>query len=411
MSRLALLSVYSICAAQAVEDLRGEARRLFAARQLEASDSAWSQVLARSPQDVEALLNYGVIEDMLGRYANARRVLEQADRLRPSSPQVLNNVAVNLVHLNRKAEAIKTLERSLRLEESNGSALDNLGTLYLDAARWPDAIQVWSKDAALEPNNPEIQAKLAIAHTRLAQQLLREKRLQESLAEFQSAIEANPSDLEPYLGATIALLRGGEKQGALATITEAHARAPQNLRVNLATGYVYESLEDWASAVLWYRRSVELDAASMDALVSLGRALRESGDNQKAIEALRKAVALNPRSASATYELGATLLNVETSKTEALDWLARAATLAPRRPEPNYLLAKAALQNNQLSQAESLVRAAVRADSHFPAAHYLLAQIYRKQNKSTEAKAELTTFERLKNSAVSAEGFDGAPSP
>lgn len=91
------------CFAQitALPDLKARGRELFAAQKFEESKSIWRQVIALAKNDVEALQNLGVIEDLLGNHASAKLYLERAVQLRPNSAQDLNNLALNYLALNR----------------------------------------------------------------------------------------------------------------------------------------------------------------------------------------------------------------------------------------------------------------------------------------------------------------------
>ena len=52
------------------------------------------EILAHSPCDIHALEMLGMIEGMGGNASEARQLLEQANRLRPRHPPLLNNLAI-----------------------------------------------------------------------------------------------------------------------------------------------------------------------------------------------------------------------------------------------------------------------------------------------------------------------------
>ena len=52
------------------------------------------EILANSPSDVHALEMLGMVEGMGGNAAEARQLLERANRLRPRHPPLMNNLAI-----------------------------------------------------------------------------------------------------------------------------------------------------------------------------------------------------------------------------------------------------------------------------------------------------------------------------
>jgi superkiller protein 3 len=316
--------------------------------------------------------------------------------LDPRSTSVLNNLAISYVHLGRSSDAIRTLQHSLELNGNNPNALYNLGSLYLDAGRWSDTVAMLERLAQMAPDDEGVRVKLSSAHMGIAKDLLQHGKLQESLTEFQSSIDANPNDPNPYIGAVLALLKGEAVEGAMTVLSEAKPRFPNNLRLLLETGYAQQLQGNWTAAAESYEKAVQVDTGSVIARVFLGRAYRELGQSEKSTSVLREAMRLAPDSALTSYELAATLLQANPDNSEALTLLKKAAKLDPHRAEPNYLLGKIALQHGDLPKAERYLHLASEADPHSPQPHYLLSQVYRKKEDIARATDEATIYQKLK---------------
>jgi predicted O-linked N-acetylglucosamine transferase (SPINDLY family) len=92
--------------------------------------------------------------------------------------------------------------------------------------------------------------------------------------------------------------------------------------------------DDLKAATACYERAVALDARSVDALTSLGYALKESGELARAQQHLARACDLDPKSFDATYLLGQVLNELRLFET-AVVALEKALTLRPES-EPLY---------------------------------------------------------------------------
>jgi Flp pilus assembly protein TadD len=92
----------------------------------------------------------------------------------------------------------------------------------------------------------------------------------------------------------------------------------------------------------------------------LGVVLERQGLPDEAVEAYRNAVKLDPKSASAQYNLGSSLA-----------------------------------RSGRFAEAESHLRKAIKADPTNPAPHQALAQVLEKLGRSDEARTELGIAQRL----------------
>ena len=389
---LLALCVSYLAAQNNLTALRTKARQELQAGDYQSSARTAKEALTLQPNDVESLLTYGIALDALKRYREANDSLTAAAR-QSATPQVLNNLAVNLVHLNRTAEAAATWELVLKADAANASAKYNLGCLDLAAGNWKRAL------ARFEglPEDEALQGKRAQAHRGYAEQLMRAGKLQESLSEFQTALDIDPNDPAIYIGLSLVLLKSDAPDEAIGVLEKANGRFPGNARTLTALGNAFESKSDWRGAQDWYRQAIGVDSDSAIAQAALGRTLRLGGDNEAGLKILRSAVQAHPNSSAALYELGNALLIANEQDAEGLRLMERTVALAPEKPEPKYLLAKAAAARSDFEAAIRWADQAVKTAPDFAAPHYLLANAYRHRNNTAAAARELAEFQRLES--------------
>jgi arylsulfatase A-like enzyme/Tfp pilus assembly protein PilF len=119
---------------------------------------------------------------------------------------------------------------------------------------------------------------------------------------------------------------------------------------------------------------------------TLARALRESGDLQRAIALYRQAVAIAPEDADAWYNL-ASALQESGDSAEASVVIAEAAKRDPNRSEVHNLRGTAAAEAGDLATAEKEFRAAIALDSRDARAYNNLGNVLRATNRQADSAA------------------------
>ena len=146
--------------------------------------------LLLDPDDTDALAALGRVHLAAGRHAAAAEALEKVVALRPSEHEVLRALGAALIQLGRTAEGDARIEESARaqaaaVEEQRRlrtfGMLGSQATLSVGRGEYERAIELWREVIGLDPSN-------AGHHLRLADALVRAKRLEEAEASLRAAI-------------------------------------------------------------------------------------------------------------------------------------------------------------------------------------------------------------------------------
>ena len=205
-------------------------------------------------------------------------------------------------------------------------------------------------------------------------------------------------------------------------------------------------LFDWGSELLLHHApepAIEVFAKgnrlyprSTRMLVGLGAAWFTRGNNDEAVKRVCEASDLSPDDTAPYLFLGKMLRTQEAPSPEAVERLRRFVTLQPKNAEANYYyavaigkLSQGPEENDRTAEAESFLKAAIRGDPNYAAAHlqlgilhseqrnyaaavsdyqralqidpqmeqahYRLAQAYRQLGEEAKAKEELGRYEQL----------------
>jgi len=244
-------------------------------------------ILEIDPKDNDTRINLGIVYQKHERLDEAAAELEEANRLAPGDPEVLerlgdlygfqdqdekavaayqaavakdggraalhSKLAFSLTRLKRVPEAAAALEQAVRLDPSNADAFYLLGDLYSELQRPEESIAAYISSLKLDPKRKEVHYNLGTLYAEL-------KRYPEARAELQSAVELDP----------------------------AYAAAWSNLAL------VFEKLELDKEAILANEKVVALEKAQAVNFFRLGILYAKSGMADPAIVSFARAIQLEP---------------------------------------------------------------------------------------------------------------------
>jgi tetratricopeptide (TPR) repeat protein len=212
-----------------------------------------------------------------------------------------------------------------------------------------------------------------------------------------------------------------------------HAPAGDDLKI---VGLNYILLKDYASAIHWLEKAVELDPKNAEAWYFLGRAYYTRSSLPEAQAAFGKVLRLNPMDAKAEnniglilesqarpaeaidayklaiawqqngrpseqpyLNLGSILLDQERNE-EALAALEQAVKLAPANPLCRLKLGIAYLRLFKLGSAQSELEEAARLDPENAAVHFQLGKLYKQMHAMDRARKEFGRAEEIQSRAA-----------
>lgn len=128
--------------------------------------------------------------------------------------------------------------------------------------------------------------------------------LDKALSAYQSYSERNSSDPSGYLERYRIFIRKAEFEKAGDELRKIYAVFPKYPNLHYYKGALYSVMGNHKTAVEEFKKELKNNPTSVTALVSLGKALIETGGAQEALAYLNKAVQLAPKSPQARLEAG-----------------------------------------------------------------------------------------------------------
>jgi tetratricopeptide (TPR) repeat protein len=231
---------------------------------------------------------------------------------------------------NRRGEAVAAIERVLALDPRNATALAGLAEIYEADGRWEEAGATWARYEKIQTEEPEARLRHADA-----------------------------------------LLKAGNRQGALRVLEEARAGFPEDGRIRVrfeelhvdVPGLLSKALVSSASgrlpeAIALLDRILVQEPDNINALVSKGIALRRSGRGAEALSLFDAALQRQPSNAAALHAKGA-LLEEQGAFEAALAAYEDLHEANPRNPEAWVLQAAVLAKLGRPEEALAAYREAI----------------------------------------------------
>ncbi len=137
-----------------------------------AYDKALAALGTPSQKDWPLFYARGIAEDRQGQWDKAQADLQEALKLSPDEPQVLNYIGYSWVDQGHDIpQALAMLEKARQLRPFDGYIVDSVGWAYFKLGRYPDAAKTLEAAILLVPGDPTINDHLGDAYWRVGKKL------------------------------------------------------------------------------------------------------------------------------------------------------------------------------------------------------------------------------------------------
>ena len=291
---------------------------------------------ARLPGNANGPLLLASASRTLGRLDDAEAALREALARDPRLAEARRDLALVLAERGQTEEAIEWLEGLAADFPGRAEALTPLGVLYVQVGRGAEGLEALLAAARSDPASFEAQHHLGALLSELGQ-------YEEAGRRLDAALALRPG--EPGALLEICRLRSREErlEEARESCAAAAASAPDDAEAWFASGDVLHYLAEEGEAERAYRRALELDSSHDRAAFRLGQLLHEAGRSPEAVEVLTPAVddagadVPAERLAGALLTLGRALGD-SGDEQAAIERFEAAIAASPATPEPHLHL-------------------------------------------------------------------------
>src|SRR5205085_2890175 len=168
----------------------------------------------------------------------------------------------------------------------------------------------------------------------------------------------------------------------------------ESAEAHLIVGSFYLALKNFPKAIEEFQAAQQLNPRLLTLHTQLGNAYLFAGNREQASTEFAAELEINARDFNANVRLG-WLYREDGRLDEAAVLLKRALDLRPDDPAPLYQLAQLMQAKGATGEAVGLLEKVVNRAPDFTAAHVLLARLYYKLNRTTDAERERAIIQQL----------------
>ncbi|HEY6290032.1 MAG TPA: tetratricopeptide repeat protein [Terriglobia bacterium] len=360
-----------VCLALSLASLEAEQKALPPGKP---GDYSAPQQAARGPSassaEVKQLFDAasGLIKQ--SRYADAAKILRQAETLAPNEPTIHHYLGYALWKQDQWSAAEAEFQKANRLDPTNPYTLYFLARIAQSSGQPGESIRRYQAIVRLGP-------AIYDTNQRLGQLYLDQGNLEKSRQSIEAALKETPWDSALYYQ----LGKIDQKTGHADAAQEEFASAERLKNISqIAIQHLLaldQAARDQKNAQVDELRAQLLAEASQDPeiLQSAGVLLGRAGLYEQAREPLERSLKLDTHSFEATYNLGLTLLQLHLDQDAEASFLA-ALKLQPNSLETNRALAVLYVDENRNLDAIERLRAADQLSPGDPKILSLLGQQY-----------------------------------
>jgi len=252
----------------------------------------------------------------------------------------------------------------------------------------------------LHTHPANVPVRIVLARAELAQ-----GRPLNAFAELKRALADDPKNIDAlyYLSLVSRQLSRSEYERLF-------SMAPDSFRVHQLLAESALGAQNPAEAEDQFKKALEQNPHSAEVLLSLAELKRSQSKFDEAISYYTQAGQNGVLSYDIAYGLGA-CYTYKQDYPEAVQWLRKAAALAPDLAAGRFALANALYQLGQFEAAIAELQASLRLEPRMRQAYFLLGRAYAKLGRQEEAKAAVRKLDELNRADVPAQAPERAAPP
>lgn len=326
------------------------------ARNLPAAMDAAKLLLAKQPEDVQALSTYAKVQLASGDIAGARQTLVSASRRAAFDTDQQTQVAAMQLTADDLAGAAYSLDKAL---SSQPDALTANGLMTeVDIRR-----KEFGKAEARAKRIVQLKPGLALGHQLLGDIAGARGQPAAALDAYRQAFKLQPASATAL--PLMRLLSSQDKTAELRTTAERWLKTnPNDMAVHRLLGDHFARHGDFAGARAIYEAAAKLPSRDAELLNNLANVHLQLGAFKAARDVAQQALTLAPNNPLVIDTLGWALHNAGESEA-ALQKLRDARLRAPNNPEIRYHLAVALAKGGKKGEARDELAVALRDNPHF----------------------------------------------
>ncbi|HEX5282442.1 MAG TPA: tetratricopeptide repeat protein [Micropepsaceae bacterium] len=245
-------------------------------------------IVARNPENAEALHLLGVAELQLRNPAEAAGLLTRAANIDRRNALYLSNLGLALSHLGRFDEALAQFDGSLAIHPNSANTQSHRGNTLRSLGRLDQALAAYARALAINPSHADALNNRGAVLADL-------KRSDEALTSFNRALSADANHAGALSNRGALLVRLNRHAEAVPDLDRAHTLDPGNAAVLNNRGNALAGLKRYDAALADFDQALAIDHQSPDPWFNRATVLCELHRFDESILSAERCLALAPK--------------------------------------------------------------------------------------------------------------------
>ena len=270
---------------------------------------------ALNPSNINTKINIGTLYQEQKKYELALNTYNSIIQMQPQKPKIMTYKAECLKALKRNDEAIDTYKAVLALEPKNSAVKASLFEMLKDTMPVEDVLAFLYKNVQNSPMDAE-------SYYEFAYELHKAGKIDDAIVYYNQTIKLDKSKTDAYINLSQAYRQKQNYNDAYAAIKKAMEIAPDNELVKkqyeaVAKEYAVNNYNVASNAFQSgdYKKAIEeyskINPATSDSLIGIAASYQSLNDNANAIEYYKKAMELDTKNADIPYYIASLYLNAD----------------------------------------------------------------------------------------------------
>lgn len=346
----------------------------------------YQRTLELEVDNAEAHFALGDLLYTQGDTATARQHYQQAIAITPSLKDAFYEpLEPYFAGLMTADEAKSILEKAKWVLPADARSHFYAGTLEVDAGNIQAAITHYQKTLEIITAEPSyLEMALPLGHfndvyLKLGELYHQQGDVEAAVGYFERALELNPALADMFITQGQNAFDAGNYSDAIEPLNTHLLLFPEDSAAAYLLGQSYEANGDIDNALLFYQRTLALDAKRADVLFKIVHIYREQQAHPQAVEALQKIIALEPDTAEAHYLLALSQLALN-EREAALSAFLETVRLTPDNVAAQYQAGILFEQKGDIDNAIVHYEKTIALDETNAEPFFRLGAIYRERN-------------------------------
>lgn len=251
--------------------------------------SLLKEILRREPGNTDAEYAMGIVYGMLGQSQRAIQYYQLASADGCELGLLYGNMADEYYKLEQYDKAVAYYKKAIAENPDEERSMYNLLSIYDEQNRIDDIVDYFRQQTKKHPYS--VCAWMAYGHACLRLDLY-----EQAIEAYEYAIVIDKTFVQAYFCLCDAYHSAGNNAKAVAVLHECLDYSEDKSWIYFSIGMIYMESLNIASAIVYFRKTVQDDPYYGDAWQMLGQCYMRDGDLYTALEMSERAVSVNPQS-------------------------------------------------------------------------------------------------------------------